>query len=96
MTEAPKDTCVNGSKTCNKQIGIGHMNVEGLASKLCEPDFVKYMKSFYIFCAVETFTHFLISVYTSLTMLCSIHQQKKNFLNMEDDQEEQQFSYIKL
>ena len=41
-----------------KQIDIGNMDVEGLASKLYEPDFVRYIKSFDIFCAVETFTHF--------------------------------------
>ena len=52
-----KDTFVNGSKTCYKQTDIGHMNVEGLSSKLCEPYFVRYIKSFDIFCAVENFTH---------------------------------------
>ena len=34
------------------------MDVGGLASKLCEPDFVRYIKSFDIFFAVDTFTHF--------------------------------------
>ena len=33
------------------------MNVEGLESKQCEPDVVRYIKSFDIFCAVEIFTH---------------------------------------
>ena len=31
-------------------------NVENLLPKLCEPDFVQYIKSFDIFCALESFT----------------------------------------
>ena len=91
FTEVPKDTCVNGSKTCNKQIDIGHMNFEGLASKLCEPDFVKYVKSFDIFCAVETFTHFQFDFsihFSDYVVFHSPAKKKKKFLNMEDDQEE--------
>lgn len=43
--------------------GINHalkfcsFNVENLVTKLCEPDFVNYVKSFDIFCAIETFTN---------------------------------------
>ena len=85
----PKDTYVNGSKSCKKQIDIGHMNVEGLTSKLCEPDFVQYIKSFDMFCAVETFTHFQFDFSIHFSDYVVFHSPaKKNFLNMEDDQEE--------
>ena len=37
-------------------ISFSSLNVENLIAKLNEPDFVSYIKSFDIFCALETFT----------------------------------------
>ena len=39
-----------------KEIRISSLNVEHFVAKISEPDFVSYVKSFDIFCALETFT----------------------------------------
>ena len=39
-----------------KEIRISSLNVEQLVTKISEPDFISYVKSFGIFCALETFT----------------------------------------
>ena len=39
-----------------KEIRISCLNVEHSVAKISEPDFVSYVKSFDIFCALETFT----------------------------------------
>ena len=79
FTEAPKDTFVNGSKTCYKQIDTGHMNVEGLASKLCEPDFLKIYKViilWYILCSWIYCTCAILFQYT-LLWLCYVSFSSK-------------------
>ena len=42
--------------TGHHPISVSSLHVENLIVKLNEPDFVNYIKSFDIFCALETFT----------------------------------------
>ena len=58
---------VSGTPSSNepKVIRICSLNVDNLVTKISEPDFVSYVKSFDVFCAVETFTstHFDFSTH---------------------------------
>ena len=57
--------------TGHHPISVSSLNVENLIAKLNEPDFLNYIKSFDIFCALETFTSsHSTSVHTLETIAC--------------------------
>ena len=62
-------------------ISISSLHVENLIAKLNEPDFVNYIKSFDIFCALETFTSSQFDFSTHFEDYSVFHAPAKNYLD---------------
>ena len=70
-----------------KEIRISSLNFEHFVAKISEPDFLSYVKSFDIFCALETLQQIsLTSARTSRTITC-FTVQPLNCQHTADDRE---------
>ena len=70
-----------------QHIKVSSLNVENLVTKLSEADFVNYIRSFDIFCAIETFTSAVFDFSTHFQDNCVFIPLLLNFLCAVEDQE---------
>ena len=63
---------------------MSSLNVENLVTKLSEADFVNYIRSFDIFCAIETFTSAVFDFSKTIAFFIPL---LLNFLCAVEDQE---------